>query len=58
MSDMFSIFRAAMRVEPSIEVVRHWYFETPIQSLGSRCADELVNDGEVADVLAFLKSID
>jgi hypothetical protein len=58
MSDMFSIFEAAMRIEPSIAVVRHWYFETPIHSLGDRCADELVDDGEVADVLAFLKSID
>ncbi|MFZ0872488.1 MAG: hypothetical protein WAM90_17375 [Rhodanobacter sp.] len=58
MSKMFSIFEAAMRVEPSIEVVRHWYFETPIHSLGDRSAAELVYDGEVADVLAFLKSID
>ena len=55
---MFSIFEAAIRVEPSIADVRHWYFETPIDSLGGRCAAELVYDGEVADVLAFLKSID
>ena len=58
MSDMFSIFEAAMRIEPSIAVVRHWYLETPIHSLGGRCAAELVYDGDVADVLAFLKSID
>ena len=55
---MFSIFEAAMRVEPSIEVVRHWYFETPIHSLDGRSAAELVFDGELADVLAFLQSID
>jgi hypothetical protein len=58
MGDMFPIFEAAMRVEPSIAVVRHWYLETPIHSLGGRCAAERVCDGEVADVLAFLNSID
>jgi hypothetical protein len=58
MSDMFSSFEATMPVEPSIAIVRRWYLETPIHSLAGRCAAELVYDGNAADVLAFIRSID
>jgi hypothetical protein len=52
------VFEAAKRVEPNLAAIRYWYTETPIHALGDRCAVELVHDGAVADVLAFIQSID
>jgi hypothetical protein len=54
----FAVFAAAKRVEPNIAEIRCWYAETPIHALGDRCAIELVRDGAMADVLAFIRSID
>jgi hypothetical protein len=52
------VFEAARRVEPNLAAIRYWYTETPIHALGNRCAIELVRNGGIADVLAFIQSID
>lgn len=52
------VFEAARRVEPNLAAIRYWYTETPIHALDNRCAIELVRNGCLADVLAFIQSID
>lgn len=50
------IFFLAERVDPDPEVIREWFFETPLLPHG-KTAHELVQADQSAEVIAFLTRI-